>query len=53
MLFNFVMLVLAVALGTVIGMGVLLVLMLSPAVLNWYMRKSLEVTTKAFEKMDV
>ena len=56
MLFEFLMLVLAVALGIVVGMSALFVLIMSPTVMNWYMQKSQEMVTKSLkslEKMDV
>lgn len=51
MLFEFVFIVLAVALGIVLGMGVLFILTMSPKVMSWYMNKIQEMVMKSFDKM--
>ena len=51
MLFEFVFIVLAVALGIVLGMGVLFILTMSPKVMAWYMNKIQEMVTKSFDQM--
>ena len=51
MLFEFVFIVLAVALGIVLGMGVLFILTMSPKVMAWYMKKIQEMVMKSFDQM--
>ena len=51
MLFEFVFIVLAVALGIVLGMGVLFMLIMSPKVMAWYMNKTQEMVMKSFDQM--
>ena len=51
MLFEFVFIVLAVALGIVLGMGVLFMLVMSPKVMAWYMNKTQEMVMKSFDQM--
>ena len=51
MLFEFVFIVLAVALGIVLGMGVLFMLFMSPKVMAWYMNKTQEMVMKSFDQM--
>ena len=51
MLFEFVFIVLAVALGIVLGMGVLFMLFMSPKVIAWYMNKTQEMVMKSFDQM--
>ena len=51
MLFEFVFIVLAVALGIVLGMGVLFILTMSPKVMAWYMNKIQEMVMKSFDQM--
>lgn len=51
MLFEFVFIVLVVALGIVLGIGVLFVLILSPKVMAWYMNKTQEMVMKSFDQM--
>lgn len=52
MLFEFLFIVLAVALGIVLGMSILFVLVMSPKVMGWYMEKTNKIVQKSFEKMD-
>lgn len=52
MLFEFVFIVLAVALGIVLGMGVLFMLIMNEKVMNWYMKKTQEMIAKSLEKME-
>ena len=51
MVFKFVFIVLAVALGIVLGMGVLFMLIMSPKVMAWYMSKTQEMVMKSFDQM--
>ena len=51
MLFEFVFIVLAVALGIVLGMGVLFMLIMSPKVMAWYVNKTQEMVMKSFDQM--
>ena len=51
MLFEFVFIVLAVALGIVLGMGVLFILTMSPKVMAWHMNKTQEMVMKSFDQM--
>lgn len=51
MLFEFVFIVLAVALGIILGMGVLFILIMSPKVMAWYMNKTQEMVMKSFDQM--
>ena len=51
MLFKFVFIVLAVALGIVLGMGTLFMLIMNEKVMNWYIKKTQEMMTKSLEKM--
>ena len=51
MLFEFVFIALAVALGIVLGMGVLFMLVMSPKVMDWYMKKTNQMMAKSLEKM--
>lgn len=53
MLLEFILLVLGVALGIVLGMGVLFMLVMSPKVMAWYMEKTNQMVMKSLEKMDV
>lgn len=53
MLLEFVLLVLGVSLGIVLGMGVLFMLVMSPKVMAWYMEKTNQMVMKSLEKMDV
>ena len=50
MLFKFVFIVLAVALGIVLGMGTLFMLIMNEKVMNWYIKKTQEMMTKSLEK---
>ena len=50
-LFEFVFIVLAVALGIVLGMGVLFMLIMSPKMMAWYMNKTMSVVEKSFDQM--
>ena len=51
MLFEFVFIVLAVALGIILDMGVLFMLIMSPKVMAWYMNKTQEMVMKSFDQM--
>lgn len=51
MLFEFVFIVLAVALGIVLGIGTLFMLIMNEKVMNWYIKKTQEMMTKSLEKM--
>ena len=51
MLFEFVFIVLAVALGIVLGMGVLFMLIMNEKVMDWYMNKTNQMMAKSLEKM--
>lgn len=51
MLFEFVLIVLAVALGIVIGMGTLFMLIMNEKVMDWYMKKTNQMMAKSLEKM--
>ena len=51
MLFEFVFIVVAVALGIVLGMGVLFMLIMNEKVMNWYMKKTQVMIAKSLEKM--
>ena len=51
MLFEFVFIVLAVALGIVLGMGVLFMLIMNEKVMDWYMKKTQEMVMKSFDQM--
>ena len=51
MLFEFVFIVLAVALGIVLGMGVLFMLIMNEKVMDRYMKKTNQIMAKSLEKM--
>ena len=51
MLFEFVLIVLTIALGIVLGMGVLFMLIISPKVMAWYTNKTQEMVMKSFDQM--
>lgn len=51
MLFEFVFIVLAVALGIVLGTGVLFMLIMNEKVMNWYMKKTMTMVEKSFDQM--
>ena len=51
LLFEFVFIVLAVALGIILGMGVLFMFVMSPKVMAWYMNKTQEMAMKSFDQM--
>lgn len=51
MLFEFVFIVSAVALGIVLGMGVLFMLIMNEKVMDWYMKKTNQMMAKSLEKM--
>lgn len=51
MLFEFVFIVLAVALGIVLGMGALFVLFMNPKVMSWYVNKTQKMAMQIIDQM--